>query len=207
MDTAAQHLSTFKPGLLPEQQRAVAPLNGQQIGHVFKRLQAQLGVKLADLYAGVKPEEVRDEWASALGGYDNSEIIRGLDACQTRVFAPNLGEFLHLCRPALDPEIAWLEACNGIAARALGVKGDWSHPAVYRAAMIFVYELKQRSFKECKKSWAYTLQREFGRGWGKGVPDAPVQLEHQPAKACKPSPEQAAKIAELLGRGATDAAA
>lgn len=178
----------------------LAPLSGQQIGLVFGRLQAQLGVKVADLYAGVSFESVRTEWAAALGGYRDSELMRGLDACRTRAFAPNLGEFLNLCRPALDPEIAWMEACDGMKERAAGRRGDWSHPAVFRVALSFVYELKNRNFKECRKTWAFALQREFARGWIKDVPDAPLQIPHMKSIPGKPSPEVQAKINQLLGK-------
>lgn len=201
MKTAISQLSTSNLASSPERQGPVStPLNGEQVGQVFKRLQAQLGAKLADLYAGVKPEDVRQEWAAALGGYRNEEIIRGLDACRTRAFAPNLGEFLNLCRPALDPEIAWMEALDGIKARAAGERGEWSHPAVFRAAQSFVFELRSKSFKECKKNWAFVLQREFSRGWIKDVPEAPLQIPHMPSKPGKPSPEVLAKIKSILGR-------
>lgn len=205
MKTAISQLSTSNPVSSPDRQVSV-PLSGEQVGQVFKRLQAQLGAKLADLYAGVKPEDVRQEWAAALGGYRNEEIIRGLDACRTRAFAPNLGEFLNLCRPALDPEIAWMEAVEGLKARAGGERGDWSHPAVFRAAQSFAFELRGKSFKECKKSWTFVLQREFSRGWISEVPDAPLQIPHMPAKAGKPSPEVLAKIREILGREKGEAA-
>lgn len=179
---------------------AVAPLTDQQIGHVFGRLNAQLGAKLADLWAGVPVAQVRAEWAAGLGGFKDAEIMRGLDACRTRAFAPNLGEFLNLCRPALDPEIAWMEACEGLKERSAGRKGEWSHPAVFRAALSFVFELKARSFKECRKTWTYTLQREFSRGWLKDVPEAPLQIPLAPHKPGKPSPEVQARINQILGK-------
>lgn len=189
MQTAHTALSTLKPGYLADHQPAPAAW----IGRVFDRLSAQFGARLADLYAGVPPEHVRDEWADALADFHSSEIARGLKACQSRQFAPNLGEFLRMCRPALDPEVAWLEAYYGMRSRAHGDVGEWSHPAVYRAAAQFQFELRSGQFRDHRKAWTWLLEREFAAGWGHEVPAPLVQIGHtrQP-KAAPPCPEKQA---------------
>lgn len=192
---------TFSPASLSKPKQA--PLTPAQIGIVFSRLNAQLGAKVADLYAGVPPETVRAEWSAALGGFRDEEIMTGLDACRRRIFAPTLGEFLNLCRPALDPEIAWLEAAEGLRARSNGQQGDWSHPAVFRAACAMGFELRGKSFKECRKLWTLVLEREFARGWGKDVPPAPLLIPRMPSAPAKPSGTVLDKINEILGKGKT----
>lgn len=188
--------STYKPDASTSPVHT--PLDAQQVGLVFQRLQAQLGAKLADLWHGVPPAQVKEEWADALGGFRGSEIKRGLDACQRRAFPPTLGEFTNLCRPALDPEIAWREATEGMRARVNGELGEWSHPAVYRAAAAMAYELRSKSFKEARKVWTVTLDREFARGWIRDVPDAPLRLQHIKGTPVKPSGAVLERINAIL---------
>lgn len=168
-------LSMSKPRLLAD------PLPQRWVARIFDRLTAQLGAKVADLYAGVPAESVQAEWAEALAGFAPVEIDRGIRACQTRVFAPTLGEFVRLCRPGLDPEIAWFEAGEGMRAREAGECGDWTHPAVYRAAGHFAFELKTSTFAQVRRRWEWTLQREFAKGWGEDVAAPAPRIEHKPA--------------------------
>ena len=165
--------------------------------NVFSRLEAQLGAKIADLFASAPKEAVLTEWASALSGFTKREVNRGLAICQTRIFAPTLGEFTRLCRPALDPEIAWLEAAEGLRARNAGELGEWSHPAVYRAATTMPFELSSSSFRQCQKVWTWRLEKEFAKGWGE-VPPVALRVGHEVAKAAGPNAEQKKKIADLL---------
>lgn len=170
----------------------------EAVQNVFARLEAQLGTKVADLYASAPADAVHAEWAAALSGFTKREVNRGLSACQHRIFAPTLGEFTLLCRPTLDPEIAWIEAADGMRSRNAGELGDWSHPAVYRAAVTMVYELGHHSFGQCKKIWTWRLEKEFSKGWGEPVPPVALRIEQEKAKSSPPNAEQKAKIAELL---------
>jgi hypothetical protein len=189
-------LSTLKPQSLAEKK----PIPTDVMELIFTRLTAQLGSKIESLFGGLKPAKVKDEWALALSGYTKREVLRGLDACQTRIYAVNLGEFLHLCRPALDPEYAWLEACEGMKQREAGSIGAWSHPAVYRAARGMAYELRNKSFKECRKSWEFALAREFREGWdGEHPAEPPLRLEVE-QRGKPPTPEQKAKLDELMAK-------
>lgn len=186
--------STLNPVLFD----VATPTAELMIEGVFTRLSAQLGNKMADLYSGADPQDVKNEWGTGLTGFKPSEIKRGLKACQTRIFAPTLGEFLRLCRPALDPELAWLEAAEGVKARNAGAIGEWSHPAVYRAAVAMAFELASSGYKQCHKTWGWRLEREFAAGWGEPVPPPALRIECEPAKRAAPSAEQRQKIAELL---------
>ena len=163
------------------------PLPQKWVAKVFDRLAGQLGSKLADLYGGVKPHLVQAEWAQGLAGFSGDEIARGLAACQTRKFAPTLGEFLLLCRPSLDAEIAWHEAAEGLSARARGELGDWSHPAVYRAACVLRDGLRQGNWRACKNRWEHVLRSEFAKGFVAEVPPVALALAHNPHLA--PMPE------------------
>lgn len=186
--------STLNPVLFD----IAAPAVEQVIEAVFTRLSSQLGNKMADLYSGADPLDVKNEWGTGLTGFKPSEIKRGLKACQTRIFAPTLGEFLRLCRPALDPELAWFEAVEGMAARNAGKIGEWTHPAVYRAAVVMAYEVLNVSYNHAKKSWAWRLEKEFAAGWGEAIPAPALRLTREEPKPAAPNAEQKQKIAELL---------
>jgi hypothetical protein len=128
---------------------------------LFERLSATLGSSMLTLYAGIPPAAVKHEWAEALAGFSIEEIKRGLAATRTNRYAPNLPEFLHRCRPSLDDETAWHEA-------ALAVSGDprtfaWSHEAVRRASQNFNFELRTRSYRECRARWASEMSRQWAR--------------------------------------------
>jgi len=186
-------LSTAKPASLAE------PLPQRWVARIFDRLTAQLGAKVADLYAGVPAENVQAEWSSALAGFAPEEIDRGLRACQTRAFAPTLGEFTRLCRPGLDPELAWFEAGEGMRARENGEVGEWTHPAVYRAASQFAFELKTATFSQVRRRWEWTLQREFAKGWGESVPAPVARIEHKPVLR-QPTEAERRALAELRAK-------
>jgi hypothetical protein len=164
-------LSTWKPASSAE------PLPQKWIARIFERLTAQLGSKVADLYAGVPPDTVQEEWGRALADFHPAEIDRGLTACQSRPFAPTLGEFLRLCRPALDPETAFIEAAHGLLQRGRGEVGDWSHPAVFRAAVALSHEVRTGNFREVRKRWEWQLSIEFAKGWSE-IPPPRVAIEN-----------------------------
>ncbi len=162
--------STFQAASL------ATPLPKSAIEHLFERFTAQLGSKVADLWAGVPPEHIHAEWGVALADFRPEEIDRGLRSCQTRQFAPTLGEFTRLCRPALDAEVAFLEAGAGLRARDTGEVGVWTHPAVFRAACTMSVEVRAGSWRESRKRWEWALARELEAGWRKDVPPPPLRI-------------------------------
>jgi hypothetical protein len=163
---------------------------------IFMRLSAQLGAKVADLWGGVPPAAVKAEWAQGLAGFSPSEIKRGLSSCQTRAFVPTLGEFVRLCRPAIDPEYAWVEAQAGMKQRTEGQVGDWSHPAVFRAARDFEQQLRSGTYRQFRREWERRLELEFKLGWGDDVPRPNAQLADQ-ATTRSPNSNERMRLAEL----------
>lgn len=197
-------LPTLPPNALPANALPANALPQRYVGRVFERLANQLGTKVADLYAGANPDGVQYEWATGLAGFSAAEIAHGLAACQHRKFAPNIGEFAQLCRPSLDAEIAWAEAGAGLAARERGDLGDWSHPAVYRAAMTMYAEVRAGSMRACRSRWELALRRESAAGYGDGIPDAPKRIANNPTLT-RMSPEFLAKLQGMgfrIGRSA-----
>lgn len=184
-------LSMQKPASLAD----AAPVPRRWVARVFERLSGQLGAKVADLYNGVAEKTVQEEWAAGLAGYHEAEIARGIAACRERTFAPTLGEFLKLCRPALDPEWAWHEAGDCLRQRDAGEVGDWSHPAVWRAACAMGTEVRAGDYQRHRTRWTYTLKRELAAGWGEGVKPPAMRIEHD----VKVRPPTAAEREALAG--------
>lgn len=193
MQKPTQTPSTLNPESLPRQ-----PPSVKRVEQVFARLYGQLGAKVGELFKGVPPEMVKSEWALGLEDCRPEEIERGLAAVRGRPFAPVLGEFLRLCRPALDAETAWLEAVEGLRERLAGRTGSWSHPAIYRAAHVLSFELRTSAYAAQRKRWEWVLQRELAKGWGDDV-SAPVpRLATPPVRCSGPSAEVRERIAAIL---------
>lgn len=150
------------------------PIPLHWVEDLFERLSAILGGAMSNVYASADPVRVKAEWAEALGGFSADEVKRGLAACRTRKFAPNLGEFLHLCRPALDPEIGFIEAEKGLRAHADGIAFAWSHPAVYWAARGMAYEVRGTAYAHIRKRWEHHLAEHFAVGRWAPIPAAPA---------------------------------
>lgn len=130
------------------------------------------------------------EWAQSLAGFRPEELERGLAEMRNRKFIPTLGEFRVACRPALDPEAAWYEAEEGLKQRELGHRGEWTHPAIWRAACDMSLNIRSGEYARHRARWAAHLRRELARGWGDGVPPVPPRLSM--SNASPSSPDSAA---------------
>lgn len=148
-----------------------SPVPIRWVEDLFARLSAILGGAMSNVYANADPDMVKAEWAEALAGFTADEVKRGIAATRTRKFAPNLGEFLHLCRPALDAEVAWIEAEKGLRSHADGIAFAWSHPAVYWAARDMAFDIRSGSFQHMRKRWERQLAERFAEGFWASPPD------------------------------------
>lgn len=210
-------LSTPKPGSLAD----AAAVPRASVAWLFERLTAQFGARMADLYAApvdasappdvqrrtaaTFTQRVQEEWALGLAGYHREEIQRGLAACRERGFAPNLGEFVQLCRPGLNPEWAWHEARDCLRQRDAGAVGNWSHPAIWRAASEMSPEVRGGDYQRHRTRWTYVLRREFAAGWGEAPPKPAMRVEHN-AKVRGPRAEEREALAGLRSLHAKTAA-
>lgn len=167
--------SKSKPALSPDG----SPLPTAWIERLFDRLTAIAGSAMATVYAGADPALVKAEWAEALAGFTAAEVQRGIAATRTRRYPPNLPEFLHLCRPALDPETAWVEAERGLMAYRAQQAFVWSHPAVYWAASEMSFELQGSTFAQCRKRWEAVLASMWSlKAWPAPPDPTAVRIEH-----------------------------
>lgn len=183
--------------------RSAESVPPEWVEDLFGRLQAILGTALGNLYAGADPELVKAEWGQALVGFSGDEIRRGLAAVRTRRFAPNLPDFLLLCRPSLDPEVAWAEAEQGFMAHRNGQPFEWSHPAVFWAGRDFAAELRAKGFAEVRKRWEPALARWFAKRQYLPIPDPQAKRLAQAQQTmtetfAEESRERLAKVREQL---------
>jgi hypothetical protein len=179
-----QHLpATTSTSDLP----AARPLPEKYTVQLFEQLSGQMGGKFLESFGNARAEIMASEWSQGLAGFSRAEISRGVAACRGRRFAPTLGEFAQLCRPCLDPEVAHREAVRGLQARRAGQVGEWSHPAVYRAAVALSWDLRDKPYAAVRNLWAHVLQEEFFRGWGDGIPPAPIAITRQEPTPADPA--------------------
>jgi hypothetical protein len=156
-----------------------SPVPLHWVEDLFGRLAAILGnTAMATLYAGADLERVKAEWAEALATFTADEVMRGVSSVRLRKFAPNLPEFLHLCRPVLDAEVAWHEASN-----ARGRGHQWSHPAVYWAASEMGYEMRNGTYQQHRKRWDALMAAQWQR---RDWPAPPLQIPHTPRPRQQP---------------------
>lgn len=200
MSSTADLVDRVRPGAqlaASAEPAAPAPLPARVATALFDRLTEYLGGRMADLFAGVERAKVEASWAAALSGFSREELARGVAAVSESPYAPTLGEFKRMCRPALDPERAFWEAEAGLAARSRGEPGAWSHPAIWRAASAMAAEVRAGQYPQVRRRWERALASELQRGWLEDVPAAPVQIEFKNPAAVAASPEVRRKLAEI----------
>lgn len=171
----------------------------EDVDALFKTISEMLGEAAIGRFFGDVPEgQAKVTWAQYLVGYSKIEIDRGLAELANRKFMPTLGEFSNWCRPSLDPEYAWYEADKCLRQRDDGKVGDWTHPAVWRAACRMSMEIRNGDFQRNRTRWTYELRWEMRKGFGEGVPVPAPRIESAPAKTGGPSFEVRSNIDRLM---------
>src|SRR5690606_4326501 len=121
---------------------------------VFAEMMLLYGAKFAQQWAGLTPREIKAAWNQKLQGFTPEEIRRGLQSCLAHDWPPTLPEFIRMCRPSLNAEAAYHEAVAGMAARTKGERGEWSHPAVYWAAVrVTSHDLLSMGWQAIRARW------------------------------------------------------
>lgn len=114
------------------------------IDRLFGELHGMFGNKLLDQFrsghvvdgldTGI--ENMKATWAEKIrsNGLMLSDVKRGLAGCERLKWPPTWGEFLDLCKPALDPNVALSEGISQMRARAQ-CQDVWSDPAIFWASV------------------------------------------------------------------------
>lgn len=126
----------------------------------------------------------RQAWAEAFDdeGVTPQDVALGIKNCRRMYeWPPSLPEFLKACRPHLEPNVAFFEAVRGMQARSAGKTGDWSHPAIFYAALaVGQYEMMNQSYQQLKARWEKAFGEQLALGqW----PEIPPVVEALPAPA------------------------
>jgi hypothetical protein len=177
------------------------PLPTEWVEALFKKIAARYGSLFADRFGAVPHKLLVEEWGSELAGYTGAEIKRGLDGLRGCKFPPTLPEFAELCRPGIDVQAAFIEAQNNMGQRERGGNPDWSHPAIYWAAVEYgTYDLRHASFSPGPQTkWARLLREQLERGAWEPIPEALMALP-APKDAHVMPPEVADKLRSLVDR-------
>jgi len=173
---------------------------------LIERMQALYGAQFARQWESVTPERLPEIWAEELAGFAGAEIAAGLTACKTRQWPPTLPEFMTLCRPWLDAEVAFRQAVAGMTARRNGETGHWSHPAVYWAAVrVGTHDLLACGWQTMRKRWETAFAEMLAQGQWRPVP-APAPQLPAPGAASLSRDEAnrlAAQVRQMTGETAT----
>ena len=185
--------STLMPATRLEPQPPVV------MDRLFLRLMAFYGMKFADSFMAVELAAMKRIWSEELAGYSLDELNRGINACRGLKWPPTLPEFMGLCRPLLEPEVAFHEAATKLALRDRGDDPAWSHPAVYWAAVeIGHWDIRRLGYQPLKARWAHALREQMAR-----TDLAPVPPPLRTLPACggrPPSPEVAEQLKRLTAQ-------
>lgn len=165
---------------------------------LFARMQAMYGNKFIDMWRDADLPTVKAMWAEEMGKLNSEELKRGYGALMTRDWPPTLPEYIRMCKPSIDPTVAYYEAVNGMQARERGEHGKWSHPAIFWAAVqVSAYDLKHLGFSQIKSRWEKALSDEMEKGEWSAVPEPMIALP-APGKS-ELSREKATAMLSALG--------
>lgn len=162
----------------------------------------------SDQFKASPLRELRQSWSQKQAGLTEGEVRQALVACLARDWPPTLPEFLRMCRPWLDPEVAHGIAVAGMAARRRGedAMGVWPHPAVYWAAVaVGTHDLLSLTFGAIRTRWEAALREQRARGQWEPIPAPAPALPALPAPgATVTTNAEGARKAEALAAQAIE---
>lgn len=170
------------------------------IESLFEKMLFTYGAKFSDQWKGIDPAGLKRHWATELGKFSTDELKAGVSKLKSKEWPPTLPEFEKMCKPSIDPTVAYYEAVIGIQARAKGEMGQWSSPAVFWAAMPLSFDLGTQTYSQIKARWEKALADQIDRGEWVPIPEPMVALP-APGKA-ELSKEKTAKMVQEIGAAA-----
>lgn len=173
------------------------------IDHLFNRLDGAYPHKWRSNFAN---QQAIDNWAESWveafeeEGITPHDVKVGLRECRRRfAWPPSCAEFVQACRPALDPLKAYYEAVAGVQARFAGEHGEWSHPAIYWAAIGMATELREQSFSQVKARWEVALQQQLAKAEWEAIPQPMLQIA-APGRSTTSSEKARQAVAQLVSQ-------
>lgn len=149
--------------------------------HLFSRMNGTYPNKWrANFRDSQAIEDWKVSWAEAFDedGITPNDIAVGIKNCRRLYdWPPSLPEFLRACRPMLDPETAFHEAVKGLVARRKGETGQWSHPAIYHAAVAAgQHDMLNSTYGAMKVRWGHALAEQLEKTDWAPIPEAHISL-------------------------------
>jgi len=172
---------------------------------IIERMQALYGTQFARQWESVEPKRLAEIWGEELAGFTGVEIAAGLTACKTRPWPPTLPEFVTLCRPWLDPEIAFRQAVTGMTERRNGKPGTWPHPALYWAAVyVGTHDLLACNWQTMRNRWETTLRDVLAENQWQPIPEPTRQLNAPTTSAMSRNEAEkfATQVKQITGKTA-----
>lgn len=174
-------------------------IRGEQstlIDQLFARLEAMYPQRWrASFPSGAAIEAWRETWSDA---FDEERVTpqdvgNAVRACRKKYdWPPSLTEFLKLCKPPIDHESAYVEACKQMSERDSG-RDVWSSPAIYWAAREYgVHELRQSTWQSAKVRWCRVLDEQLAKPEQLPVPARMTALPEPGAGTADPAKVKAA---------------
>lgn len=156
------------------------------IERLFEKMAALYGNRFLDMWAKTDLKTVKALWSQELSKLTREEIVRGANALVTLEWPPTLPQFLKISRVDIDPLTAYYEAVNGVATREQGLMGEYSHPAIFWAAVkIGAFDLKHQTYSAIKGRWESTLSQEMAKGEWSAIPEPMIALPPPESKVTK----------------------
>jgi hypothetical protein len=172
------------------------------IDHLYNRLDGAYPHKWRSNFAD---QQAIDNWAESwVEAFEEERITpndvkTGLRECRKRfAWPPSCAEFIQACRPSVDPLRAYYEAVSGVQARFAGEHGEWSHPAIYWAAMPIATELRDQTFSQVKARWENALAQQLAKGEWEEIP-RPMLALTAPGKSPASTEKARAAIKQAIG--------
>ncbi|WP_348995935.1 hypothetical protein ABFG95_11995 [Achromobacter sp. HNDS-1] len=167
---------------------------------VVDELRLMYGTKFAQAWEGLTPRALKESWDQKLAGMTEAQIRVGLVACLSREWPPTVPEFVKLCLPWMDPEVAFYDAVAGMSARRRGGMGTWAHPAIFHAAVaVGTHDLLNCGYAVMRGRWERAFRDELARGQWPAVPMPATALPAPGATLA--TPEDASQALAKIGAG------
>lgn len=176
----------------------LTPIPEAWIEKLFHKMLLEYGKKFTDQWGMVDTGEMIKHWSRELAGYSGDEVRKGVEALSSRAWPPTLPEFKTMCRAPVEPLRAFYEAVAGVQARFMGEMGEWSHPAIYWAAMPMAAELREQGYAVIGKRWEAALTIQLARAEWEPIPQPALQLE-APGKGVTSNQKGQETIKRLIG--------
>ena len=164
---------------------SIDPISDKWIDALFAKMSTYYGNKFSDMWRDSNMQAVKSVWAQELRKLSREDFTRGANALMTQEWPPTLPQFIKLCRPAIDFVTAYYEAVNGAVAREQGMMGEYSHPAIFFAAVkVGAFDLKHQTYSGIKGRWETALAQEMAKAEWPVIPE-PMMALPAPAPASK----------------------